>query len=310
MKLTYFQSRDHWRTRAFEWIQYALAWCFQKLTSVLPLWRVSGAVAWAGKKAVMLIPGLRKRAMRNIERVWPDCPEDRQRQIVRGATSHFLHLAVEYAHLKKFVRKVQIDVDGIEHLQAARDASKGAVLVTAHYGNWEAARLAALNAGFPTGIIFRRFNNRYLTRYTLDLIKDCGDPVLTKGRSGMRKLVSHVARGGFVMILVDQRNSGAPFLDFLGHPAETVTAAADLAHRTGAALIPVRGIRDIDKRRFDVRFEAPITGDDPTAMMQKVNDRISDWITEYPEQWLWFHRRWRSTLRSRPQLDPNAVESA
>lgn len=308
MKLTYFQSRDHWRTRAIEWILYASGMALRTVTFLLPMWTVSGIFAWVGGRTSTLIPGLRKRAERNIELVWPDCPADRRRQIVQGAAAHFLRLGIEYAQLHRFVRSAKIDANGVEHLQAAKVAGKGAVLVTAHYGSWEAARLAALRAGCPCGIIFRRFNNRYLTRHTMDLIHLCGDPVLQKGHRGMRKLVNHVARGGFVMILVDQRNSGAPFLNFLGQPAETVTAAADLAHRTGAALIPTRGVRNVANRRFDAYFEEPVTGADPTEMMQKVNDRIGAWITEHPEQWLWFHRRWRSTLRSRPQPDTETIE--
>ena len=76
--------------------------------------------------------------------------------------------------------------------------------------------------------------------------------------------------------------------------------AIQMAHRTGAALIPVRAMRNVAEKRFDVTFDAPILRDDPTATMQAVNDRIGEWIEEAPEQWLWFHRRWRQTLRSRP----------
>ena len=102
-----------------------------------------------------------------------------------------------------------------------------------------------------------------------------------------------------IMILVDQRNSGAPFIDFMGQPAETVTAAADIAVRTGAALIPARAVRDVREERFDVTFEAPVTGTDGLAMMTEVNRRISAWVEEYPVQWFWFHRRWKSNTRSR-----------
>lgn len=301
MSLTYYQSRDRWRTRAGEWLLYALAWCVRQVTRPVSLWWLGGALARPAGWLTMRIPGLRRRAMRNLALVWPDRPEAERWRIARAAAEHFTRLAVEYAHLDRFASQVEIRAEGIEHLQAARDAGRGAVLVTAHYGNWEAARLAALRAGCPTGIIFRRFNNRYLTRYTMNLIPCCGEPVLQKGHKGMRRLVAHVAHGGFVMILVDQRNSGAPFLDFMGHPAETVTAAADLAHRTGAALIPVRAARNVDARRFDVGIEPPILRETPVEMMQAVNDRIGDWITGAPEQWLWFHRRWRQTLRSRAE---------
>ncbi len=102
------------------------------------------------------------------------------------------------------------------------------------------------------------------------------------------------------MILVDQRNTGTPFIDFLGHPAETPTTAADLARRTGAVLIPVSATRNVAGRRFDVTFEAPVTGADSREMMAEVNRRIAAWVEAAPEQWFWFHRRWRSTSGSRP----------
>ena len=303
MSESYFQARDRWRTRAGEWVLFAIARSLRWLTWFVPIWWLTGALAPLGGLVAVLVPGFRRRAAENVALVWPDRSEAEQRRIVRGAGAHFTRLMVEYAHLDRFARQVEITAAGVEHLTAAKAAGKGAVLVTAHYGNWEAARLAALRADCPTGIIFRPFNNRYLTRFTMNLIPCCGEPVLQKGARGMRQLVSHVARGGFVMILVDQRNSGAPYIDFMGYPAETVTAAADLAHRTGAALIPARAVRNVAARRFDVEFEAPITGDDPMAMMREVNDRIGAWVEEHPGQWLWFHRRWRSTIRSRARPD-------
>ncbi len=76
---------------------------------------------------------------------------------------------------------------------------------------------------------------------------------------------------------------------------------ADYGAATGHnALLPVRAARNVARRRFDVTFEAPVTGTDARAMMAEVNRRIGAWIEAAPEQWFWFHRRWRSTTRSRP----------
>ena len=301
MSEAYVYQRDRWSTRAAEWVLYALAWLLRWITWPLPTWFLSGMVAPVGALAIMALPKIRRRAYDNLELVWPEKSPVERHRIAWAAARQFTRLSVEYARLDRLVRSVELNVTGTEHLQKALEAGKGAVLVSAHYGNWEAARLAAMQAGAETGIIYRAFNNRYLDRFTMDLIPCAGAPVLQKGRQGMRQLVSHVARGGFVMILVDQRNSGAPFLDFLGHPAETVTAAADLAARTGAALIPARAVRNVAARRFDVSFEPAIQGEDPEAMMQSVNDRISAWVEEHPEQWFWFHRRWRHTWKSRGQ---------
>ncbi len=299
MSQSYFQSKDSWRTRAIEVVLFSLAGFFRVLTWPLPARMLGGLAHRLGGWAIMVVPRSRQRALDNLALVWPQMPEAERRAIARDAAGSFARMAVEYARLERFSRQVDLSVEGIEHLKDAAAAGKGAILVTAHYGNWEAARLAAKRAGCETGIIYRAFNNRPLDRWTMRRIPKLGAPVLQKGAGGMRKLVNYVRRGGFIMILVDQRNSGAPFLDFLGHPAETVTVAADLAAKTGAALIPTRGTRGLAGNRFDVSFEAPIKGDDPIEMMQQVNDRISAWITEYPGQWLWFHRRWRSTTRSR-----------
>ena len=299
MSLSHYQRRDRWTTKAGEWLVYALFRCFRWAIRPVPVWTLAGLVAPLGGAAVLAVPSFRRRAEATLALVWPDLPRARRRRIVGAAGAHFTRLGIEYAAFERFLRGLAVETTGAEHLLAARDAGRGAVLVTAHYGNWEAARLAALRLGCETGIIYRAFNNRYLDRLALQVAPAAGRPVLHKGRPGMRQLVRHVGQGGFAMILVDQRNSGAPFIDFLGHPAETVTAAADLALRTGAALIPVRATRDVAARRFVVEFEAPVTGGDAGAMMAEVNRRIGAWIEEHPEQWFWFHRRWRQTSRSR-----------
>lgn len=308
MSKGYASIRDRWSVRAGEWVLFTMAWSVRVLTWPVPTWTLTGIMAPIGGWICFLIPKVRRRAEANLALIWPEQSPAERNHLIRRTGAEFTRLAVEYARLDRFAPRMKLDVRGTEHLDAAQTAGKGAILVSAHYGNWEAARQAAKQHGFESGIIYRAFNNRYLDRFTMNLIPITGEPVLQKGRQGMRKLVSHVASGGVVMILVDQRNSGAPFLNFIGHPAETVTAAADLALRTGAALIPVRARRDNEKRRFDVVFEVPVTGDNSEEMMQDVNDRITAWIEQYPEQWFWFHRRWRSTGRSRPQ--PTKDDSA
>lgn len=303
MSKSYYQVKDRWSVRAGQYLVYLLSLSVQRVLSVLPIWPVAGAFAWLGGWLTLALPGVRRRGERNLALIWPHLDRRAQRRLIRQAGAHFVRLAAEYSQLRRMAAEIEIRVDGIDHLRAAKASGKGAVLVTAHYGNWEAVRIAAKRMECEVGIIYRAFNNRYIDRFTMDLLPSAGTPVLQKGREGMRAMMAHVARGGLVLILVDQRTSGAPYIDFMGHPAETVTVAAELARRTGAALIPVRGRRDVAARRFDVMIEAPIAPDDGVTMMQAVNARIGAWVEETPEQWLWFHRRWRSTIRSRQHPD-------
>lgn len=295
----YVFERERWVVRWGEWCLYALAYGFRIVTWPVPIWTLSGAFAPLGGLLARIVAKPRRRAEANLALVWPDRSAAERRRIVTGAGCAFMRLCVEYAHLDRWARTVRLETEGVAHLTEAADAGRGVVLVTAHYGNWEAIRLAALGAGVETGIIYRPFNNRYLDRYALNLITCAGGPVLQKGKTGVRELVTHLRRGGAILILVDQRTSGAPFLPFLGMPAETVLVAANLARLGGAALIPARARRVVERRCFDVRFETPVTVREPQAMMTEVNDRIGSWIEACPDQWLWFHRRWKTNTRSR-----------
>ncbi|MGF1447465.1 MAG: lysophospholipid acyltransferase family protein [Pikeienuella sp.] len=297
----YVHTRARWRVRAREWMSYALAYGFRVVTWPIGVWTLSGLLAPLGGWAALAVPGFRRRALRNLALVRPDLDPHARRAVTAEAGRQFLRLMIEYAHLDRWARGVDITAKGIETLRDAHDRGRGVVVVSAHYGNWEAVRLAALRAGLEIGIIYRAFNNRYLDRFALGLIPCCGTPVLHKGPAGLRELIGHVRRGGAVLILVDQRNTGAPFLPFLGHPAETVLAPAEIAARTGAALIPAMARRDPVGRKFKVWFEPPIENADARAAMTRVNARIGAWITDEPGQWLWFHRRWRATSRSRAQ---------
>lgn len=278
--------------RVGSWLNYALAWMFRLLTRPVPVWTLGRMAAPIGGALALAVPGFRRRAATNLALIWPERPEAERRRLVRDTGAEFARLMVEYTHLDRFVVDLSLEITGEEYLKAAEAAGKGAVLVTAHYGNWEAARLAALRLGCETGIIYRAFNNAYFDRFALGLLPRLGRPVLQKGRQGVRGLSRHVGGGGFAMVLVDQRITGAPLMDFLGQPAETAISAAQLALRTGAALIPVRATRNSAKRRFEVTFETPVTGENAMAMMAEVNRRIGSWVEERPEQWFWFHRRW------------------
>ena len=269
------------------------------VTAWSPVHRLAGAAAPIGALVALAVPGFRRRAEENIARIWPGMPAPARRRLVRAVGAAFARLGIEYLHLERWARSAAIEVEGATHLAAARASGCGVLLVSAHYGNWEAIRLAVRAAGAECAILYRAFNNRYLDRFAQRHLARTGTPVLHKGRAGVRDMRAHLAAGGTGLILIDQRNSGAPFLPFLGHPAETATAAASLARATGAVLMPAMARRGEDGRRFLVRFETPVESADPEAAMTEANARIGAWIEADPTQWFWFHRRWRATRRSR-----------
>ncbi len=294
----YIWARRRWHVRAREWVNFALLAVFYCVTRPFGVWTLAGALAPIGGRLAAAIPSFRRRVDENLAIVRPAMPAAERRALTRASGAEFTRLMVEYAHLDRFLDGVEIETEGLENLTRVVEAGRAAVIVSAHYGNWETIRVATRRAGIPCGIISRAFNNRYLARYTMALIRRVGEPVVPKGPLGLRSLLGHLKDGGVILILIDQRISGAPLIPFLGAAAETTTAPAEFAKRTGAALLPAVARRVPGARRFEVRIEPEIPIDDPAAAMAEVNLAIGRWIDADPAQWNWFHRRWR---RKRPK---------
>ena len=179
------------------------------------------------------------------------------------------------------------------------------VVASAHFGNWEGVRAAAKFKGAPLALVYRAFNNPLIERRWHRYITSVKLPAFHKGAAGARAMLRHVLKEGGVMILVDQRLGGAPLLDFLGAPAETSLAPAQLALRAKAPLITAVAFRTPES--FKVRFEPVIAPAAPEQMMAEVNARIGAWIDEAPEQWFWLHRRWRVRRQKRGVRKRSAV---
>ncbi|MEM7505886.1 MAG: lysophospholipid acyltransferase family protein [Pseudomonadota bacterium] len=303
--MSHFSTKDRLRNLLIERASYVGAYAVWMVLQPFPSWWLKRYFAPLGGWLALKIPSFRKRAEDGLIHIWPDMAEERRTEIIRNAGRHFLCQIIEYVHFSRMIARDPIIVNDEGNLRD-RLPKTGAILVTAHFGNWEAIRLAARMMGQESGIIYRNFNNRLIDRFAHRTIGAAGQPVLNKG-GGLRDLLRHVADGGTVMILVDQRNSGAPFIDFLGKPAETVTIAAEMAARSNVPLVPAIARRDLQGRCFHVTFAPPVPVGEPLKMMEEVNARLSTWIEQYPEQWFWFHRRWRTTSRSRSQSEEESA---
>jgi len=149
----------------------------------------------------------------------------------------------------------------------------------------------------PVGI-YRRINNPFVDRFLLKIRERMypGGLLLKDGLSAP-KLINLIKEGAHVGILCDQRERRGIVVPFLGLPAATMALPALLAHRLDVPLVAGRVIRRPGVRfRFEcVTIDLPRTGslkDDVREGMERINALFSDWIREYPEQWMWTHRRW------------------
>jgi KDO2-lipid IV(A) lauroyltransferase len=255
--------------------------------------RFAGAV---GRLVLPRLPATRRRLERNLALGLPAADAAERRRIAREMSGHFGRVAGEYECLDRIAgdpARVRLDGPGLAVLLAARAGGRGAVIVSAHFGNWEAIRFGLGQRGIPCAMIYRAFNNPWFDRAVRARMRAAGEPVLAKGREGMRAFLMHVAKGGVALVLVDQKQTGAPLLPFLDRPAETALAAAELATRLRVPLIPAFAARRADGTGFDADFETPVAEGSGAARMTEVNARIAGRIRACPGQWFWLHNRWR-----------------
>ena len=118
-------------------------------------------------------------------------------------------------------------------------------------------------------------------------------PMFEQGRKGVVGMVKHLREGGILGILTDlNAHDGVP-LDFMGQPALSSLATAELALKFNAPLVPVWGIREENGLDFRILVEDPIPVSDPVTMTQEVNDRLAAQVRAHMDQWFWIHRRWK-----------------
>ncbi|SFE95023.1 KDO2-lipid IV(A) lauroyltransferase [Sulfitobacter brevis] len=255
------------------------------------------SVGWVVQHVIGPVAGYRKRALDNLALVRPDLTPQARAQIASACLNNVGRTFIENYSADDFPRRMARNVPrgaGVEPLRAATDNGQAVILVTGHFGNYEATRAALVAQGYNIGGLYRDMKNPYFNAHYVKTMEAFGGPVFPQGRRGTAGFVRHLKDGGLLVLLFDQHVQKAPILDFMGQPARTAVSAAELALRYNALLIPFYGLRQPDGLSFDTVLEAPVPHSDPETMTLALNDSLSARVRDNPEQWFWVHRRWRS----------------
>ncbi len=198
-----------------------------------------------------------------------------------------------------------VSVEGIDRIREALARGKGVIILTAHFGNWEmlGARLAA--DGFDTAAITRQASDPTVASLIDRCRSDLGIRVLA--RDSVREMLRHLRNGGCLFILPDlDAKKGAIRLSFLGRPAWVPRGPALPAMRSKAPIIPAFCVRESDDSlHMRVLDEIPVAVNENRdaavrETMQRINRVLEAAILERPDQWLWFHNRWKTHRKGGP----------
>jgi Kdo2-lipid IVA lauroyltransferase/acyltransferase len=288
-----------------ERLEYALVWPWVKFLGLLPR-PLSRALGIGFGLAVYVVhERLRRVGLRNLTIAFPQMPARERRRIVRN---EFVSLGRQLAEVCLFPRYTRENISqivvyaGFENFERAYARGKGVLFLTGHLGAWELSAFAHSLHGHPLSIVMRSLDNPYVDGLLQRYRTMHGNRTVDKD-DFVRGLLSAMRAGETVGILMDT-NMTPPqgvFVDFFGVPACTASGLARIALRTDAAVVPGFTVWDAKLRKYILRFDPAVelirTGDNEADIVgntAKFTRVIEDVIRQYPDQWLWVHRRWKT----------------
>jgi len=230
-------------------------------------------------------------------------------KILSGTWDNLGRMGAEFAHLdrlwdfdpdhpKKDGRIQLNDVD-IERFRILLEDGKPALIFAAHLANWELPAICAATYKLDSAALYRRPNIKRLNDWITETRSATMGELISTGLEAPMKISQALERGAHVGMLVDQYYVRGVEVTFFGRKTRANPLIARLAQHFDC---PIHGVRIIrlpgNRLRGELTDEIQPARDangnvDIAGTMQKIMTVIEGWVREYPEQWLWQHRRWR-----------------
>lgn len=280
-----------------------VAACIARLPQswLLALGNVATSLLWP------LLAKRRRHAAINLALCFPELDEHARARLLRGTVCATVTAALELVrgwYAPSRVLRGLADVQGWEHVRAARAQGRGILLFGGHIPNSElCARLLGDALGERVSIVARRNNDPCIERLMDGARRRVFADVI--GKKDVRGLLRTLSRGGIVAYSADQDfNYQNAFVPFFGVAAATLTATPDLARRGNAVVLPFWFHRDADghyRLRVEPTWEGWPSGD-PVKDAARYMSELEAVVRQHPEQYLWVHRRFKTRPPGEPDL--------
>ncbi|MGX5736809.1 lipid A biosynthesis lauroyl acyltransferase [Bosea thiooxidans] len=277
--------------------------------------RSSDLGGWLLRTVSPLIP-VNRVALANIRAAFPEKDEAEVQRIARAAWENLGRTAAEYAHLGTLFdydyhnpdKPSRVEVHGIEHFIALKDDGKPGLIFSAHLANWELPAICAATYDLETTAVFRAPNDPAIAAVVHEIRSGAMGGLAAAKQGAAFAMQGVLENGGHLGMLIDQHFTRGTVVPFLGRPALTNPIMGKFARRFECPVHGVRVIR-LPKHRFRLELTPPLdlprdaAGEiDVQGAMAMMTAVVDGWVREYPEQWLWMHRRWRPNMISAAAL--------
>ncbi|OLP61486.1 lipid A biosynthesis lauroyl acyltransferase [Xaviernesmea oryzae] len=290
--------------RAREWTIAQLTFLPLILMKLLP---ADTALNLMDRLARTIGPRLKRHrlVMTNLRMAFPEKTEEEIQAIALESWGSIGRMAAEYVFLDELFDfdpdkpGGRVEVSGIPLFMELRDSPRPFIVFTAHTGNFEMLPVAGAAFGLGVTVLFRPPNNPYVAERIFSFRQKRMGTLVPSHAGSSFALARQLERGGGIGVLVDQKFKKGLHTLFFGQEVQTNPLLAKLVRQFGCDVYPARCIR-LPNNRYRLELEEPITiprkaegSVDVEATAQLLNDKVEQWVREYPGQWLWYHDRWR-----------------
>jgi KDO2-lipid IV(A) lauroyltransferase len=241
----------------------------------------------------------------NLKAAFPDKSDREIETILRGVWDNLGRVVAEFVNLDRLgigdiegQTAIVSTAEERERLYAIRRAPP-TLIFGAHLANWEVPAAIGAAVGNQSAVLYRRPNIGAVADAVMAMRSNVMGTMIPQGLDAPLRLARAIQDGKHAAMLIDQHFSRGVEVTFFGRRCMANPLIAMLARQLEC---PVRGVRVIrqpdDRFRGHISDEIPLPRDaegkvDIAATMQDLTSMIETWVREYPDQWLWLHRRWR-----------------
>lgn len=286
-------------------IQYHLIRLISKLVSLLPYGIVMLLGQIFGRLYYYVVPRQRQMASENMQRGLSISAVEADKIVRRLFTKlgmtffEVLYMPALSTHnINKFV-----EMENRHYMEEAVSQGHGVVLLTGHVGNWEWLGAALAMSGFPLTSVIKKQPNEQYTRLLNEYRQMVGIEIFARGTTELVGAAKALKHGKILGFLADQdAGDSGIFVEFLGKTASTPLGPAVFAKRFKAPIVPTFIVRRSEGGHKALIYP-PLyyedTGDeqaDLRRITEQMTKILEDTIKKYPDEWLWFQKRWNTKV--------------
>ena len=286
-------------------VAYAIARLFLLFFRHLP----GGVARWIGRRmgdaAFICSPRYRRQMIHHMDIAYRhELSREEKERICRLNFQHLGLFLVEFSRMHWLTKENAhelVDVSQFRVLDKLLVRPRGLIAVPGHLGNWEMCGYVASLLGYPLKSVARPLDNPLLNEMVDTIRETSGNTIIHKWQVlwKLKKLLDHQ---GIVTMSVDQNGGvGGVFAPLFGIQSSTIASPAELHLATRAPIVVATlnrlpdGVRHVFNVWDVIEFEKTDDYDaDRLAIVTRINAAYEKAIRQYPEQWLWVHRRWKT----------------